>query len=86
MFIAKIVYNLSSTKLLLWVLSLVALFILVSDWPLYCTVQGLKYTPMVISLAVRFRELIGCVSMTFGGASNSNVADSLNGTYLGPFT
>ena len=30
-----------------------------------------------------FRELVGC--LTFGGAPGSNVDDSLDGAYLGPF-
>ena len=34
----------------------------------------------------QFLELIGCLSVTFGGAPGSNVADSLDSTYLGLFT
>ena len=36
-------------------------------------------------LAVQFWGWIGHVSMTFGGTPNFNVADSLDGAYLGPF-
>ena len=38
-----------------------------------------------VLLAIQFWGLIGYVSMTFSGAPNSNVADSLDGAYLGPF-
>ena len=37
-----------------------------------------------VSLAGDSRSLIGCLSVTFGGAPNFNVADSLDGAYLGP--
>ena len=37
-------------------------------------------------LGCQFLELIGCLSVTFGGAPGSNVADSLDSTYLGLFT
>ena len=36
-------------------------------------------------IGCRFQELIGCLSVTFGRVPVSNVADSLNGAYLGPF-
>ena len=36
-------------------------------------------------IGCRFQELIGCLSLTFGGAPGSNVDDSLNVSYLGPF-
>ena len=47
--------------------------------------HGLKYALWQVSLAGNFGSLIGHLSVTFGGAPNSNVADSLDGAYLGPF-
>ena len=52
---------------------------------LVTTVQGLKYAPMASIICCRFPELIGCVFVTFSEAPGSNVADSLDGAYLGPF-
>ena len=64
-------YNLLSTKLLLL---LVVLYKALN----ICILQQ-------VSLAVDFGELTGCLSVTFGVALGSNVADSLDDTYLGPF-
>ena len=36
-------------------------------------------------IGCQFWELIGCLSMTFGGAPGSNVDNSLDGAYLGLF-
>ena len=36
-------------------------------------------------IGCQFRELIGCLSMIFSGASGSNVDNSSDGAYLGPF-
>ena len=36
-----------------------------------------------VSLAVRVQELIGCMFLTFDGVPGSNVAESLDGAYLG---
>ena len=41
---------------------------------------------MASIIGCQFLELIGCLSVTFGGAPGSNVADSLDSTYLGLFT
>ena len=41
--------------------------------------------PVASIIGCRFQDLIGCLFVTFGGAPGSNVADSLDGTYLGPF-
>ena len=38
-----------------------------------------------VSLVVDSGSLTGCLSMTFAGATNSNVADSFGSAYLGPF-
>ena len=38
-----------------------------------------------VSLAGNSGSLIGHLSATFGGAPNFDVADSLDGDYLGPF-
>ena len=38
-----------------------------------------------VSLAGNSGSLIGHLSVTFGGASNFDVADSLDGAYLGSF-
>ena len=75
-------YNLSSTKLLPWVASLLTLVTLAELNPtdlLYCIVQGLKYVPVACIIGCQFLELICCMLMSFGGAPNSNVADSLQG-------
>ena len=50
-----------------------------------CTVlyKTLNMCLVASIIGPRFWELIGC--LTFGGVPGSNVADSLNGTYLGPF-
>ena len=53
---------------------------------LYCTVKGLEYAPITNMIGCQFHKLIGCVYMTFGGVPNSNVDDSLDDAYLGPFT
>ena len=37
-------------------------------------------------IGCQFWELIGCLSMAIGWAPGSNVDDSLDGAYLGPFT
>ena len=42
--------------------------------------------PAASVIGCQFWELIGCLSMTFSGVPGSNVAGSLDGTYLGPFT
>ena len=39
-----------------------------------------------VSLAGDSGSLIGHLSVTFGGAPNLDVADSLDGVYLGPFS
>ena len=39
--------------------------------------------PATSIIGCQFWELIGCLSKTFGGVPVSNVADSLDGTYLG---
>ena len=36
-------------------------------------------------IGCRFQELIGCLSVTFGRAHGSSVADRFEGTYFGPF-
>ena len=36
-------------------------------------------------IGCQFRERIGCLSMIFSGAPSSNVADSLDDAYFGPF-
>ena len=57
-----------------------------TDWLLYCTVQGLKYMRLVASIiGCWFWEPIGCLSVAFGVAIGSNIADSLDGAYMGPF-
>ena len=38
-----------------------------------------------VSWAGNSRSLIGHLSVTFGGAPNCDVADSLDAAYLGPF-
>ena len=52
---------------------------------MYCTLQGLKYAPAAGIICRRSWELIRCLSMTFTGAHGSDVANSLDGAYLGQF-
>ena len=72
-------YNLLSAKLLIcWS---------VSDDPecLYCTVQDLKYAPCS---KYHWLSILGAdwlLSVTFSEVPGSNVDDSLDGAYLGPF-
>ena len=63
------------------------LLLLTAKLLLYCPVlyKALNMHLWQVSLAGNFSSLIGLMSMTFGGAPNSNVADSLDGAYLGPF-
>ena len=72
-------YNLSSTKLLLLLLDTKSLI------NLYGTVKDLKMHLAATIIGCRFRELIGCLCVTFGGASGSNVDDRLDSAYLGSF-
>ena len=69
-------YILSSTKLLLLTVA--------ESLTLSCTVQGLKYALMASTIGCQSRELIGLLSVTFGGAPNYNIAGSLDSAYLGP--
>ena len=58
-----------------------------TDYDDSCTVLYktlILYLPQVL-LGCRFWELIGCISVTFGGDPNFDVADSLDGAYLGPY-
>ena len=53
----------------------------------FITVQGLKYAPVSVAsiIGCRLREPDWVSAVTFGGAPNFDVADSLDGAYLGPF-
>ena len=82
-FIAEAMYNLSSTKLLLLLVDTKCAS-KHKHKHLYCTVQDLKYASCSKYQQVSFHEM-GCLSVTFGGAPGSNVDDSLDGDYLGPF-
>ena len=56
-------------------------------WTLYYTVvyKALNMHLVASNIGCWCQGLIGCLSMTFGGAHGSNVANSLDGACLGPF-
>ena len=47
--------------------------------------KALNMHLMASIIGCQFWELIGCLSMIFGGVPASNVDDSLDSAYLGPF-
>ena len=50
---------------------------------LHCAVQGLKYVPVTIIIGWWLWSLIGHLPVTFDGSPNFDVADNLDGAYLG---
>ena len=48
--------------------------------------HGLKYTPVASIIGWQLREPDWTSVVTFDGAHNFDVANSLDGVYLGPFT
>ena len=52
---------------------------------MHCTVHGLKYVPVASIIWWQLQDSDWASVVTFGGAPNCDLANSLDGAYLGPF-